>query len=62
MKLLDAEWGDDETGSNPHTGDSEAVQSSATKAEHTQKEASTLFGVNTEEFSKLTDINKLQRC
>ena len=59
MKLLDAEWGDDETGSNPHTGNSEAAQSSATKAEHAQKEASTLFGVNTEEFSKLTDINKL---
>ena len=55
MKLLDAEWGDDETGSNPHTGNSEAAQSRVTKAEHAQKKASTLFGVNTEEFSKLTD-------
>ena len=61
-KLLDFEWGDDDTGTNPPTGNAVAARGSPMKVEHIQREASTVFGVNTEEFNKLTDINKLRRC
>lgn len=66
MKLLDAEWGDETTSTNPLSiakagPSSHITDGSPMKVENSQ-EALTLFGVDAEEFKKLSDINKLRKC
>ena len=72
MKLLKAEWGDDDAFTNateigPNSTaktdpNSKITQGSPMKVERAWDAVPTLFGMNAEDFNKLTNINKLQKC
>lgn len=63
MKLLKEEWGDQDAGTNAEAEPSTNMAlSSPMKVGCTREAAPTLFGIDPEEFNKLTDINKLRRC
>ena len=72
MKLLKAEWGDNDAFTNateigPYSTaktdpNSKITQGSPMKVERAWDAVPTLFGMNAEDFNKLTNINKLQKC
>ena len=63
MKLLKEEWGDKDAGTNAEAGPSTNVAfSSPMKVGSTHEAPPTLFGIDAEEFNKLTDINELRKC
>ena len=72
MKLLEAEWGDNDAFMNaaeigPNSTaktdpNSKFTQGSPMKVERARDAVPTLFGMNAEDFNKLTNINKLRKC